>query len=70
MDTTIAERLKSILILKDMSQGELARRSGLTTAAISRYCTGSRIPTSDNLLKICDALDVSADFLLGRTIKK
>ena len=39
---TLSERLQYILKLKDISQGELARQSGLTTAYISQLVTGKR----------------------------
>jgi len=64
-----AERLNSLLILNNLSQNELAKRTGLTTAAICRYCRGNRQPSIDNLVRICDALNVSADYLLGRVYK-
>lgn len=69
MCNTLADRLKSLLILNNMSQGQLAKKSGVTRAAICRYCNGNRIPSSENLAKICDALDISADYLLGRETK-
>ena len=69
MSNTLADRLKSLLVLNNMSQNQLAKKSGITRYAICKYCNGSRIPTSTNLAKICDALNVSADYLLGRETK-
>ena len=60
------EHLKHIRDSKDLSQGDLARRTGLQPAAISHFETGERKPSFDNLIKLADALGVSMDFLFGR----
>lgn len=46
-----------------MSQSELARRSGLTSAAISKIEKGGTEPTIDTLKKLADALKVGLIFL-------
>lgn len=51
----------------DMDQKELANKTGLTQATISRYTLGKAIPTGENLGIIADVFDVSVDYLLGRT---
>lgn len=38
------EYLKSLLEEKGMTQAELARRTGLTEASVSRYINGNRSP--------------------------
>lgn len=38
------EHLKSLLEEKGMTQAELARRTGLTEASVSRYIKGERTP--------------------------
>lgn len=63
---TFSDRLNSLLILNNMSQGELARKTGLTRSAVCRYCKGNRVPSAPNILKICEAFNISADYLLGR----
>lgn len=50
-----------------LDQNELARRTGLTQATISRYVTGKSVPSGENLILLADALDISIDYLLGRT---
>lgn len=57
--------IRYILRERGMSQLELANKSGLTAAAVSRYCSGARTPNLESLLAICEALDVSPNDMLG-----
>ena len=51
-----------------MSQAELASKTRLLPAVISHFETGVRqFPSADTLVKLTDALQVSSDYLLGRT---
>lgn len=61
------ERLVAARKKRGLSQEELAKRSGLKPAAISHFETGARKPSFDNLRRLADALNVTADYLLGRT---
>ena len=67
MDEIFSERLKSARRLRKMSQGDLARKSGLQPSAISHFETGSRWPSFENLKRLADALNVTTDYLLGRS---
>lgn len=60
-----AERLRSILEYNNISQSSLARMIGLAQPTVNEYCNGKREPSFDILIKICKALDESADYLLG-----
>ncbi|MGA1865163.1 MAG: helix-turn-helix domain-containing protein [bacterium] len=52
----------------DMNQRELARASGITPATISRLESGQvKELKSEALKRLADALDITADYLLGRT---
>jgi transcriptional regulator with XRE-family HTH domain len=51
---------------KDLSQTDLADRTGLQPSAISHFETGKRAPSFENLKRLADALMVSVDYLLGR----
>lgn len=64
METTIGKRIKQAMQLKNMKQYELAEKTYITQTTISRYITGERTPDAINLKAICEALDVSADWLL------
>lgn len=50
-----------------ISQRELARRCGISEAQISKYEKGTIDPSSTFLKNIAEALNVSADYLLGLT---
>jgi len=60
-------RLKEIRKEKRLTQEELAEKADISRVMVSRYETGTVIPTVDVLINIADALDVSIDYLLGRT---
>jgi transcriptional regulator with XRE-family HTH domain len=49
-----------------MTQAELAKATGITEAAISRYAGGSRLPRMEQTVRIADALHVSIDQLFAR----
>jgi len=59
-------RLRAARDQRELTQGDLAKRSGLQTSAISHFETGTRKPSFDNLRRLADALDVTTDYLLGR----
>lgn len=65
MQRSVACRMAELLAQKKLTQKELAKRSGITEAAISRYIKGDRVPRGVNLAKIADALGTSTDYLLG-----
>jgi transcriptional regulator with XRE-family HTH domain len=63
---TFPERLRIAREYCGLSQGDLAKRSGLQPSAISHFETGTRKPSFDNLRLLADTLDVTTDYLLGR----
>lgn len=67
---TMGDRIKIALEMRNMKQKELAKRVGMTEVTISRYVTGDREPKADAIIAICNALCVSADWLLGMTQKE
>ena len=60
-------RLQSLRNQRGLSQRELARLSGLGETQIHKYENGQSDPSSTNLSLIADQLNVSSDYLLGRT---
>jgi len=48
-----------------MSQETFAEQAGIMGATLSRYELGSLYPSLRTLLRLCDALPVTADWLLG-----
>lgn len=61
------ERLKKAREASGLSQSELAARVRVQPPVISHFETGKRSPSLISLRRIADALDVSVDYLLGRT---
>lgn len=60
------KRIRDIRLEKGMSQRKLAALVGVTHNTISGYETTGQLPT--NMVgKLCDALDVSPNYLLGVT---
>lgn len=47
-----------------LTQEQLAERIGVSTQMISNLELGKKAIRPENLIKICDALDVSADYIL------
>ncbi len=61
-------RLRTVRDTRNLSQLELSERSKVPVAMISHFETGVRGNASaDNLVKLANALEVSIDYLLGRT---
>ena len=60
-----ASRLKKELEINKISQVELANTIGVSKSIISQYCSGKKEPTLDTLMLICNALNESADYLIG-----
>jgi len=66
--SAFGRRLRQSRNLRRLSQAELSERSKVPVAMISHFETGVRGSASaDNLVKLSNALDVSIDYLLGRT---
>ncbi len=59
------KRLKELREAKHFSQGEVARRLGLTRATISGYECGNAQPPLDILAKLALLYGCSADYILG-----
>jgi len=56
----IISRLKEL----DLKQAELCKETGLSTTAMSAYCTGKRVPDTDSLYRIAKALKTSMEWIL------
>lgn len=63
-------RFKEAFESSNLTQSELARRSGLTRAAIHDYLTGSYKPKRNRTEKIAQALHVNPDWLAGANVSK
>lgn len=54
----IGDRLKAIREMKDMSQGDIEKRTGLLRCYISRVENGHTVPSVETLEKMARALEV------------
>lgn len=62
------KRLRFLMASRNISQRELADMAGCSPASISRYINDlSMEPPISVIVNLADKLDVSIDYLLGRT---
>jgi transcriptional regulator with XRE-family HTH domain len=65
MEEMLSDRLKRTMKERGYTQKELAERSHLTEAAISKYLSGYRTPHLEILAGLASVLNVTTDYLLG-----
>ncbi len=58
-------RLREELKQNGMSVKALAEQISVSPEMVTQYCTTKKLPSLDTFIKICKALDVSADYILG-----
>ena len=63
---TFPEKLQKARQKKLLTQAELAEKVGVTARSIQNYEMGARYPKRHILAKICKALDIRAESLIGR----
>lgn len=61
----MGDKIKELRIAKKMTQEQLATRLGLVKASISAYEQGTKYPSLEVLVNMCQVFNVSADYLLG-----
>lgn len=66
MLTELGQRLRAYRKEADLSQYDLAERSGVPRTQIQGYEEGRHLPSVEILCKLADALGCTADALLGR----
>lgn len=65
MNAKIGPRLARVRKLRNMTQGQLAERVGVTKQTISNYENGVRMPDFEILDAISIALDTTLSYLVG-----
>ncbi|MFZ5755158.1 MAG: helix-turn-helix domain-containing protein [Bacillota bacterium] len=68
--TTIGERIRYLRETRNVTQLELAKKTGISRGNLSSYETGRFSPSSEALVSIANFFDVSTDWLLTGSIKK
>lgn len=66
-EDTFGGRLRIARENRGLNQTELAKKSGLQPAAIGHFESERRKPSFANIRVLAKALEVSSDYLLGRT---
>ena len=64
----LARRIREVRQEKGLTGFDLAKVIGCTQGIISQYETEHADPPLETLIKICDAIGCSLDYLLGREI--
>lgn len=59
------KNLQRLLREKGISQAELSRRTEILPQNMNKYVKGRRIPSAANMIRIAEALEVSAHTLMG-----
>jgi transcriptional regulator with XRE-family HTH domain len=57
-DVIIADRLRALRVAKELSQGDMEKRTGLLRCYISRVENGHTVPAIETIEKMARALEV------------
>lgn len=57
------DKIRRMLHIRNMTQGELAVELGMSEVVLSRYITGARTPSSYIVARIADILDCDTNWL-------
>ena len=63
--TSIANRLRTAMTLRNKKQSDLVRETEIGRSAICRYLSGEYEPKSKPIYELAKALDVSEEWLMG-----
>lgn len=64
-EESLASWLRRQLGRREWKYGDLAERAGVSTASISRWVNGKELPSSENAIKLAEALDADPDDVLA-----
>ncbi len=65
LQDSIRARLVEAIKLSGMTQTEIAKKAYITSSSLSDYIHKGKLPTLETFARLCDALDISADDILG-----
>lgn len=63
---TFGVRLRKALEMNCLNQEQLSKKLWIDRTTISRFVNGKRFPSLQTLNSMCNVLNVSSDYLLGR----
>lgn len=58
-------RLRTAIKSSGIPQKDIAKMIGVSAQTVSKYMKNNVFPALDTFAKLCKALDVSADYILG-----
>ncbi len=61
----IKHRLREEIKRSNYTTIELAEKVGVSPEMITQYMTTKKLPRLDTFARLCSALDVSSDYILG-----
>jgi len=70
MNSNFGDRIKTLRKQRAITQQVLADILGVTKTMVSAYETGTRKPSTENLMELALYFDVSMDWLFGNTQDK
>ena len=65
MILSLGKTLQGLRDSRGLSQGQLAKRIGMSVSMIGLYENSARMPSLETLIKIARVFGVSTDYLLG-----
>jgi len=63
----LASRLRELRARSGLTQDQVAKQLACHESAVSRWESGTRFPTGEDLVALSDLFSVSVDYLLGKT---
>ena len=60
-------RLRAAIRQSSLTQKEIAKKIGVSAQTVSKYMSVNVFPALDTLGRLCQVLDISADYILGLT---
>lgn len=66
---SVASRLKKAMELREVTQSELVKKTGIGKSSISTYLSGEYIPKQKNTYKLAKALNINEAWLLGQDVE-
>lgn len=64
LSETIGRNIRRMMAVEDTSMTSLAKRCGMSTAAMARIVSGDAPPSMMQALSVCEVLDCSLDALV------
>lgn len=65
--STFSEKVKKMRLERNMTQGEVAKKVGITLQSVSFYENGTKRPRNKTMFKLAEALGVSYKYLTDDT---